>query len=417
MIKYKILSWEKRISELNEEEKAQLKQELINFEREIADFWEQGKLFSPVHLSGGNEDQLIEIFKDIQEGDYIFSTHRSHYHYLLKGASPEELKKMILEGKSMHIFDKKLKFFTSSIVSGCAAIAAGVALALKKKQKKNHVWCFVGDGAEDEGHFYEAARYVDGWDLPCTFIIEDNDRSVATPKSERYNNSEINWPNCVKRYNYKAVYPHYDTGKWVDLSKIKIKKWWYNVEKKMPETIVCNQDVKMTYQDAIKESMEMLSKDPMVIFIGYNIKYGTKGYGTLTDIPQEQILETPLAENLICGLAIGMALEGFKPVLFFERQDFMLIALDALVNHLDKIKEMSYGEFNSPVVIRATVGTKAPLYPGPQHIQDFSSVFKELFRFPIYEPKNAGEILETYKKLKSFEESAMVIEQKGLYHK
>ena len=66
------------------------KQELIDFELRIKAVFEQGKLPYLIHLCGGNEDQLIEIFKDIKKGDWIFSGHRSHYHYLLAGGSPKK---------------------------------------------------------------------------------------------------------------------------------------------------------------------------------------------------------------------------------------------------------------------------------------------------------------------------------------
>ncbi|MAF51010.1 MAG: hypothetical protein CMH64_02865 [Nanoarchaeota archaeon] len=194
------------------------KDDLIKFEKEMVQLWEAAKIPYPIHFSGGNEDQLIEIFKEVKKGDHIFSTHRSHYHYLLAGGSPESLKKFILEGDSMHVFDKELNFITSAIVAGCPTIAAGVALALKRKGSDKHVWCFVGDGAEDEGHFYEAVRYVDGKDLPCTFILEDNNRSVETSKKERYGESEIPWPKCVKKYVYDPTFPHVATGKWIDFS-------------------------------------------------------------------------------------------------------------------------------------------------------------------------------------------------------
>ncbi len=191
------------------------KDELIEFEKKIANMFEERKIPYPIHLSGGNEDQLIEIFGKVKKGDYIFSTHRSHYHYLLAGGKPEKLEKMICDGKSMRIMDKELNFFASSIVTGCCGIAVGVALALRKKLSKQQAYVFVGDGAEDEGHFYEAVRYVDGWQLPCTFIIEDNGFSVNTPKSARYNTSEINWPACVKRYHYTRTLPHVGIGKYV----------------------------------------------------------------------------------------------------------------------------------------------------------------------------------------------------------
>jgi TPP-dependent pyruvate/acetoin dehydrogenase alpha subunit len=219
MKKYKIIDSGRRVNELEENELIVLAEELIDFEDQIIKLWESAQVPYPIHFSGGNEKQLIEIFKEINRGDYVFSTHRSHYHYLLAGGSPERLERKIMQGKSMHIFDKDLNFLTSSIVAGTPAIAAGVAFALKEKKSKNKVWCFVGDGAEDEGHFYEAVRYVGGHNLPCKFVIEDNNRSVETPKIERYGNSEMVWPNCVARYSYSPVYPHVGTGKLVNFSK------------------------------------------------------------------------------------------------------------------------------------------------------------------------------------------------------
>jgi pyruvate dehydrogenase E1 component alpha subunit len=225
MDKYNLLCSGKIVSELNEDEIIEFKKELIEFEREIASAFEECQIPYPIHFSGGNEDQLINIFKNIRRGDYIFSTHRSHYHYLLAGGSPIKLKKMIFEGKSICICDKELNFFSSGIVAGTPAIAAGVALGLKISKKEGKVWCFVGDGAEDEGHFYEAVRYVSGNSLPCQFIIEDNNRSVETPKLFRFGKCEINWPECVFRYHYSPIYPHVGTGKWVNFEGIKSEKW------------------------------------------------------------------------------------------------------------------------------------------------------------------------------------------------
>lgn len=187
-------------------------EQLIKFEDKIKELFEQGDLPFMMHLCGGNERQLIEIFDQIKEGDYIFSTHRSHYHYLLAGGSEDDLLQKIRDGDSMFVFNRKLNFLTSSIVAGMPCVAAGVALALKNKKLDKHVWCFIGDGAEDEGHFYEATRYVDGWDLPCTFIIEDNDRSVNSEKKDRYGKSEMIWPKCVWKYEYKPTYPHIGSG-------------------------------------------------------------------------------------------------------------------------------------------------------------------------------------------------------------
>ena len=187
------------------------KSELIGFELRIKDIFEQGKLPYLLHLCGGNEDQLIDIFKSILPGDWIFSSHRSHYHCLLAGGDPAVLEQMIRDGRSMFVFDRKLNFYTSSILAGTCGIAAGVAATLKDRYSSNRVWCFLGDGAEDEGHFYEAVNYVDGKDLPCTFIIEDNDRSVDTSKAQR-GRGRIQWPDCVRRYHYTPTYPHGGAG-------------------------------------------------------------------------------------------------------------------------------------------------------------------------------------------------------------
>ncbi len=186
-------------------------EELIAFETRAKDLWESGELPFLLHLCGGNEEKLIEIFREIKNGDWIFSSHRSHYHYLLAGGSEEKLIQKIKDGRSMFIFDRELNFFTSSVLAGTCCIAAGVAHALKEEGSQNRVWCFLGDGAEDEGHFYEAVCFVQGMSLPCTFIIEDNDRSVDTDRARR-GRFQIRWASCVWRYHYTPTYPHAGSG-------------------------------------------------------------------------------------------------------------------------------------------------------------------------------------------------------------
>lgn len=186
-------------------------QDLIAFESSVAREFNEGRLCHIIHLSGGNEENLIEIFKGITEDDWVFSTWRSHYHYLLKGGNSDELMRRICNGDSMHIIDKDLKFFSSSIVAGCCPIATGVALSLKRECSSGRVFCFIGDGAEAQGVFYESVRYVDAHDLPCKFIIEDNGLSVDTPTSETLP-AEFPWPACVGRYRYERKYPHCQTG-------------------------------------------------------------------------------------------------------------------------------------------------------------------------------------------------------------
>lgn len=171
----------------------------------------------------------------------------------------------------------------------------------------------------------------------------------------------------------------------------------------------------MNYKDCIKKEMEEIANDKNSIFIGYNIIRGSRAYGTLSGVPIEKCLETPVAENLMCGIAAGMSLEGFKPVLFFERHDFILNGLDCLVNHLSKIEKMSAGEFLPKLIIRAVIGSRKPLDPGLQHIQDFSEVFKQLLSFPVYILNNEQDIIQCYGEAKKFEKPIMLIEKKDIY--
>jgi len=189
------------------------KNELISFEKKISDHWENGDLPFLIHLSGGNEDFLIELFKEFKQGDWVFSTHRNHHHALLAGIEPQNLEAKILAGNSMFVFSKNHNFLTSSILAGTCCIAAGVAWALKEEKSENKVWCFLGDGAEEQGHFYEAVMMVESHNLPCTFVIEDNDRSVDTTLEERSPSKfRFTLPNCVLRNKYQPTYPHAGNG-------------------------------------------------------------------------------------------------------------------------------------------------------------------------------------------------------------
>lgn len=144
-----------------------------------------------------------------------------------------------------------------------------------------------------------------------------------------------------------------------------------------------------TYKETISGKCEEYAQDPKTVFIGYNTKFGSRMYGTLEGVDKSQCLETPVCENLMVGLALGMSLVGYKPVLCFERHDFLLIALDALVNHMDKLPWMSGDKFRFPVVVRAIVGSKSPLDPGPLHKQDYTSELRSMLHYtPVMEPSS-----------------------------
>ena len=187
---------------------------LIEFERKIANHWESGKIRGPIHLSGGNEDSLIEIFKRIKSSDWVFSTWRSHYHCLLKGISADWLEKEILEGRSITIVNKDEKFYSSAIVGGIIPIAVGVAMSNKMKGIDDVVWCFVGDMTFETGTFMENYKYAKNFDLPIRFVVEDNEVSTNTPTIDAWG-KKTEVPEDIIWYKYKKEWPHYGTGKWV----------------------------------------------------------------------------------------------------------------------------------------------------------------------------------------------------------
>tara|TARA_Y100000310_G_scaffold328372_1_gene396410 strand:- start:2027 stop:2596 length:570 start_codon:yes stop_codon:yes gene_type:complete len=182
------------------------KTDLINFEQEMAELFNAGQIRAPIHLSRGNEDALMDIFRDIKPEDWVFSTHRSHYHALLKGVPPELVQREILAGRSICLNFPEYNFYSSAIVGGSLPQAVGVAMTGKD------VWAFVGDMGSQTGIFSECLRFSDRNALPINFVIEDNGFSVMTPTSEVWSaiGKDV-W--AFAHYKYKNTYGHQGAGK------------------------------------------------------------------------------------------------------------------------------------------------------------------------------------------------------------
>jgi len=191
------------------------KKELQEFSEEVRVRFEKAEIGGPVHLSGNNEEQLIEIFKKIKPTDWIFSTHRSHYHALLHGIRKKWLMNEILNKRSISIENIEHKFVTSAIVGGILPIALGTALAIKKKgDVDTHVWAFIGDMAALSGVFHEVNQYASRHKLPLSIVIEDNGYSTCSPTQKVWGTESHQI--VVYRYSYNRIYPHQGTGKWIE---------------------------------------------------------------------------------------------------------------------------------------------------------------------------------------------------------
>ena len=105
---------------------------------------------------------------------------------------------------------------------------------------------------------------------------------------------------------------------------------------------------------------------------------GTAMRGTLESVDQTKLLELPVEEDLQMGMSIGLAMSGFFPISIFPRWNFLLLATNQIVNHLDKLKDMLGVEIPPKVIIRTAVGSEYPLDPGPQHKGDYTEAFKLL---------------------------------------
>lgn len=191
------------------------KSELIEFETDIANCFNNSMIKAPIHLYDGNEQQMIDIFRDIKSEDWIFCTWRSHYQCLLKGVPQDQLKKDILDGKSITLCYPEYKIYSSAIVTGNIPIATGVALDIKRKGGSEKVWCFVGDMTSETGTFFENWKYAVNLDLPITFVIEDNGKSVCTITKEVWKNDLFFAKETRKiiYYQYETKYPHAGAGK------------------------------------------------------------------------------------------------------------------------------------------------------------------------------------------------------------
>ena len=169
-----------------------------------------------------------------------------------------------------------------------------------------------------------------------------------------------------------------------------------------------------TYRKEIIKSMKYLSAIGKVIFIGQEAK---TFFGTMTDIPEDKIIQLPVMEDAQLGMAIGMSIKGYIPVTLY-RMDFFIIAMNQLVNQLDKINEMSMGEYNPKVIMRVHVGYNHPVDIGPQHDGNYIEGIKKMVKnIDIYDLKDEKDILPSYIKAVQSDRSSILVEYRKLLNK
>ncbi len=154
-------------------------------EERLIDLWHADEIRSLMHLSIGQEAVAVGVCDALRQNDSVVSTHRCHAHYLAKGG---DLKKMLAElagkrdgccrgrGGSMHLFDPGVSMNLSApLVGGSIPVAVGIGLSIKIKGPAGRVSvAFFGDGAVEEGVFWESLNFAVVHYLPVLFVCENN---------------------------------------------------------------------------------------------------------------------------------------------------------------------------------------------------------------------------------------------------
>ena len=135
----------------------------------------------------------------------------------------------------------------------------------------------------------------------------------------------------------------------------------------------------MKYKDELIRSMRWLGKKDDTAFLGQAcVVSGHAISSTLEKVPDNKRVELPVFEETQMGVSTGMALEGFVPITMYPRFDFFILSCNQLINHLDKMRDMSKGDMTPRVIIRVAVGSKNPIDAGPQHTQDHTEAFRKM---------------------------------------
>ena len=174
----------------------------------------------------------------------------------------------------------------------------------------------------------------------------------------------------------------------------------------------------MKYKDELIRSMEWLSKKDNTIFLGQSVSYsGNAIFNTLKTLPEDKRIELPVFEEIQMGISTGMALEGYVPISCYPRFDFLLRAMDSLVNHLDKFQVMTESNWKPKVILRTSIGSTNPLNGGVQHTQNYIEPFRQILKevnvVMLDEPEH---IFTEFKKAYERDGSTLLIEHGDFYN-
>tara|TARA_R110002020_G_scaffold12133_1_gene44851 strand:- start:1176 stop:1706 length:531 start_codon:yes stop_codon:yes gene_type:complete len=173
----------------------------------------------------------------------------------------------------------------------------------------------------------------------------------------------------------------------------------------------------MRYKEELIKSMKWLGEKENTLFLGQATSYsGHAISGTLTEVPKDKLIELPVMEEVQMGMCAGLSLEGYVPISVYPRFNFMLLAINQLINHIDKMKHMSKGLLVPKVIVRVAVGAKKPIDGGAQHTQDFTEPIKNMVTdTKVVELREPEQISKTFIDAYNRNGSTIVIEWGDFY--
>ncbi|KAF0135251.1 MAG: pyruvate dehydrogenase E1 component subunit beta [Candidatus Saganbacteria bacterium] len=156
----------------------------------------------------------------------------------------------------------------------------------------------------------------------------------------------------------------------------------------------------MTYRQALAKAMrEALRDNPKTVLYGLGVTDHTGIFGTTLGLEKEfgkeRVFDTPISEDAMTGLGIGLALSGYYPIHTHIRNDFMLLAMNQLVNSAAKYKYMYGGCFTVPMLVRGVIGRSWG--QGAQHSQSLQSLFSHVPGLTVIMPSAAQSIMDCYR--------------------
>ena len=171
-----------------------LKMNLIRiFDKKVQDLWMSNTIRGLAHSYVGAEAIAVGACTALNRTDYITSTHRGHGHTIAKGADINRMMAELLgryeglnhgKGGSMHIADTDIGMLgATGIVGSGMPIAVGAALSADVLGNKRVAVCFHGDGGTNQGVWHESLNMAAAWNLPCIFLIENNQMAIGTKLS------------------------------------------------------------------------------------------------------------------------------------------------------------------------------------------------------------------------------------------